>query len=128
MYNLKRTNDDININLFQFSNTITKDDLINFQKDFDLIFSEKKTFFVIFNLLNISSFDMNFFITMLSYIHKNKVLVKEFMKASSIIVTSKFRPILNMALSIKKPFTPNFVTSDLNVAIEFLLKVNHVKN
>ena len=42
MYTLKRTNDDININLFQFSNTITKDDLINFQKDFDLILFPNK--------------------------------------------------------------------------------------
>ena len=128
MYKFKSTNDEINVNLFEFSDKISKDNLKLFQNDFDSIFSKKKPFFVIFNLLNISSFDMTFFITMLTYIHNNKSLVKQYMKASSIIVNDKYSSILNIGLKIKKPLTPNFVTSDLNQGIQFFININEAKN
>lgn len=125
MYKFKSTNDDININLFEFSEDIKKENLVSFQNDFDSIFNKKKPFFVIFNLLNISSFDMKFFITMLTYIHKNKTLVQQYLKASSIIVNDKYRSILNIGLKMKKPITPNFITSDLNQGIQFFINISN---
>ena len=56
-------------------------------------------------------------------IDENKELVKSYLCASSIVVTSRYSTILNLLMKLKKSYSPNYVTSTVNYAIEFLLNI-----
>ncbi len=72
----------------------------------------------------LKSFDISIFMTMTKHIYRNKVAVKEFMKASSIIVSSGIVPLIKLALKFNTPLAPNLISSSIEHGIEFLLGIN----
>ena len=63
--------------------------------------------------------------TMTKHIYRNKVAVKEFMKASSIIVSPGIAPLIKIALKFNTPLAPNLISSSIENGIEFLLSINN---
>ena len=62
-----------------------------------------------------------------SLIDENKILVKSCLGASSIIVSSRYSGLLNMLMKLKKSYSPNYITSTVEYAIEFLLGIHQQK-
>ena len=79
-----------NLNLFEFSNKISKEEFNKFKSDFDNLLKKQDKFLVVFNLLKINSFDINFFLKKMDYIYKNKDLVKMYMSGSTIVISNKY--------------------------------------
>tara|TARA_E500000178_G_C16393869_1_gene475599 strand:+ start:40 stop:432 length:393 start_codon:yes stop_codon:yes gene_type:complete len=116
-----------NLNLFEFSNKISKEEFNKFKSDFDNLLNKQDKFLVVFNLLKIKSFDINFFLKKMDYIYKNKDLVKMYMSGSTIVISNKYLGILKFGLAMKKPLCPNCVTEDLRDGMNFLVKLNDIE-
>jgi len=123
MYKYKYTNDELNLHHFKFEGIIKEEEVIEFKKDFLKILNSKKLFYFIIDISEINSFDLKFFMSMRRCIDENKELVKSYLCASSIVVTSRYSTILNLLMKLKKSYSPNYVTSTVNYAIEFLLNI-----
>ena len=116
-----------NLNLFEFSNKISKEEFNKFKSDFDNLLNKQDKFLVVFNLLKIKIFDINFFLKKMDYIYKNKDLVKMYMSGSTIVISNKYLGILKFGLAMKKPLCPNCVTEDLRDGMNFLVKLNDIE-
>mgnify|MGYP001189245387 FL=1 len=116
-----------NLNLFEFSNKISKEEFNKFKSDFDNLLNKQDKFLVVFNLLKINSFDINFFLKKMDYIYKNKDLVKMYMSGSTIVINNKYLGILKFGLAMKKPLCPNCVTEDLRDGMNFLVKLDDIE-
>ena len=125
MYKKKSLIDPFNIQLFKFSDKVSKEELNIFKNDLNSLFTSKQPFYIIFDMAALKSFDISIFMTMTKHIYKNKVAVKEFMKASSIIVSPGIAPLIKIALKFNTPLAPNLISSSIENGIEFLLSINN---
>lgn len=124
MYKHKFLKEPFHIQLFIFSEKVTKDELNLFRNDLETLLNSHIDFYLIFDLTNLNNFDINLFTAMNKYIYQNEELVKLYMKASSIVIRKTMKPIINFAMNFNKPLVPNLVVSKIEKSIEFLINVN----
>ena len=124
MYKYYTLKDGFNLSLFEFSKKTSNDDFNLFKNDFDKLLKKKDVFVAVFNLLNIESFNINFFYQKMNYIYSNKEEVKKYLKASSIIISKNYIKLIELGFVFKKPITPNYLTSNLESGIQYLLEIN----
>ena len=67
MYNFTYIQKPININIFKFSETINDNEFNLFKNDFDQLVDQGQYFFAIFDLLEIKTYNIRFFMKQLSY-------------------------------------------------------------
>lgn len=127
MYKYYTLKDGFNLRLFEFSEYTSNSDFNLFKNDFDKLLKKKEGFIAIFNLLNIKSFSINFFYQKMNYIYSNEKEVKKYLKASSIIISQNYIKLIELGFIFKKPITPNYLTSNLENGIQYLIE-NHHKN
>lgn len=127
MYQYKYTNDDLNLHHFHFEGSIEEEEVTEFKTNFLSILNKNKLFYFIIDISQINSFNIRFFMSIRSLIDENKILVKSCLGASSIIVSSRYSGILNMLMKLKKSYSPNYITSTVESAIEFLLGIHQQK-
>lgn len=121
MYNFTNIQDPININMFKFSDTINNNEFELYKNNFDQLLNQAKDFYAVFDLLEIKSFNINFFLKQMTYMYSKNNIVKQYLKGSVIVVNKKYESLIKMSLSLKKPITPNYVTSNLEEGIRFLI-------
>ena len=63
----------------------------------------------------------------MNYIYSNEKEVKKYLKASSIIISQNYIKLIELGFIFKKPITPNYLTSNLENGIQYLIE-NHHKN
>ena len=127
MYQYKYTNDDLNLHHFEFEGLIQEREVNEFKETFLKILNKNKLFYFIIDISKIDSFDLRFFMSIRSLIDKNKILVKSWLGGSSIIVSSRYSGILNLLMKLKKSYAPNYITSSIESAIQFLLGIHQQK-
>ena len=127
MYQYKYTNDELNLHHFYFEGLVTNENVTKFKTNFLKILNSNKKFYFIIDISKISSFDLNFFISVRSLIDKNIDLVKSWLNASSIIVSSRYSDLLNLLMKLKKSHAPNYITSTTDSAVKFLVKIHQQK-
>lgn len=123
MYNFTCIQKPININMFKFSDPIDDNEFELYKNDLNTLLDKKIQFYAIFDLLEIKSFNINFFIKQMTYMYSRSHIVEEYLKGSVIVVDKKYGSIINMALSLKKPIAPHFITSNLEDGIKFLVTI-----
>ena len=128
MYKYSKTDDVMNLNLFEFYEDPSEDDFDKFSIDFKSLLDEEKAFLVIFDLKNIKSFNADFFYKFMTTIYENKKKVEKNLHGSSVVINKSFKKILKFCLSIKKPVSPNYVCSSLENSVEFLLGIYNMNN
>ena len=111
----------INIKIFKFSKKIDNNTFIDYENKFNKLLSEGKTFYVIFDLLNIDNFSITFFTQQMYYMYSKSNIIKKYLKASVIVINQSYIPVINFAMAIKKEIVPNLVTSNLEEGVNFLL-------
>lgn len=121
MYQYTYTKDIINLHVFKFKENIPKDEFEKFKIDFKNLLDKRETFYVVFDLLNISNFDIKFFYKKMDYIYSNKEIVKKYLKASSIVIKKFYGDLIKVGLKIKKPLSLNTVVEDMNSGVQFLI-------
>jgi hypothetical protein len=121
MYNFTNIQDPININMFKFSDTINNNEFELYKNNFDQLLNQAKDFYAVFDLLEIKSFNINFFLKQMTYMYSKNNIVKQYLKGSVIVVNKKYESLIKMSLSLKKPITPNYVTSNLEEGVRFLI-------
>jgi len=124
MYKHKFLEEPFHIQLFIFSEKVTKDELNQFRNDLETLLNSHIDFYLVFDLTKLNNFDINLFTAMNKYIYQNEELVKLYMKASSIVIRKTMKPIINLAMNFNKPLVPNLVVSKIEKSIEFLINVN----
>ena len=127
MYNFTNIQDPININMFKFSDTINNNEFELYKNNFDQLLNQAKDFYAVFDLLEIKSFNINFFLKQMTYMYSKNNIVKQYLKGSVIVVNKKYESLIKMSLSLKKPITPNYVTSNLEEGVRFLILLNYIK-
>jgi len=127
MYQYKYTNDDLNLHHFEFKGLIQEKEVNEFKETFLNILKKNKLFYFIIDISKIESFDLRFFMSIRSLIDQNKILVKSWLGGSSIIVSSRYSGILNLLMKLKKSYAPNYITSSIESAIQFLLGIHQQK-
>lgn len=127
MYKYKYTNDDLNLHHFEFEGLIQEREVNEFKETFLKILNKNKLFYFIIDISKIESFDLRFFMSIRSLIDKNKILVKSWLGGSSIIVSSRYSGILTLLMKLKKSYSPNYVTSSIESAIQFLIGIHQQK-
>lgn len=127
MYQYKYTNDDLNLHHFEFEGAIQENEVNEFKETFLNILNKNKLFYFIIDISKIDSFDLKFFMSIRSLIDKNKILVKSWLGGSSIIVSARYSGILNLLMKLKKSYAPNYITSTIESAIQFLLGIHQQK-
>ncbi len=128
MYKYSKTDDVMNLNLFEFFEDPTEEDFEKFSNDFKMLLNAERPFLVIFDLKNIKSFNADFFYKFMTTIYENKKKVEKNLHGSSVVIDKAFRKILKLCLSIKKPVSPNYVCSSLENSVEFLLGIYNMNN
>lgn len=128
MYKYSKTDDVMNLNLFEFYEDPSEDDFNKFSIDFKILLDGERPFLVIFDLKNIKSFNADFFYKFMTTIYENKKKVEKNLHGSSVVIDKAFRKILKLCLSIKKPVSPNYVCSSLENSVEFLLGIYNMNN
>ena len=121
MYNFTCIEKPININMFKFSDTINNNEFELYKNNFDQLLNQAKDFYAVFDLLEIKSFNINFFLKQMTYMYSKNNIVKQYLKGSVIVVNKKYESLIKMSLSLKKPITPNYVTSNLEEGVRFLI-------
>ena len=128
MYKYSKTDDVMNLNLFEFYEDPSEEDFNKFSIDFKILLDGERPFLVIFDLKNIKSFNADFFYKFMTTIYENKKKVEENLHGSSVVINKSFKKILKFCLSIKKPVSPNYVCSSLENSVEFLLGIYNMNN
>ena len=90
MYKYSNSNDDMNLNFFEFYDEPTEVDFENFKNDFQKLVNGNNHFLAIFDLRLISSFNSSFFYKFSGLIYEDKDKVKNVLLGSSIIIKKKF--------------------------------------
>ena len=121
MYNFTSIDDPLNIKMFKFSHDITLDDFNLYKDNLDYLLNQQQPFYAIFDLLEIKSFNMDFFLKQTTYMYSKKKIVGKYLKGSVILVDDIYKMLINITLSIKKPISPNIITSNLEDGIQFLV-------
>ena len=122
MYKFHSIEEEFKLYVFEFSGKNTNNDFNLFKKDFDKLLNNKEFFVSIFNLLNLQSFDISFFFKKSNYIFSKKEEVKKYLKASSIVISKDYIKLIELGLFFKKPITPNYLTTNLENGIQYLLE------
>jgi hypothetical protein len=107
--------------MFKFSDPIDDNEFELYKNDLNSLLDKKKQFYAIFDLLEIKSFNINFFFKQMTYMYSKSHIVEKYLKGCVILVDNQYGSIINMALSLKKPIAPNFITSNLEDGIKFLV-------
>jgi len=121
MLTYKSISNPIDIKIFKFSKKIDNNTFIDYENKFNKLLSEGKTFYVIFDLLNIDNFSITFFTQQMHYMYSKSNIIKKYLKASVIVINQSYIPVINFAMAIKKEIVPNLVTSNLEEGVNFLL-------
>jgi len=124
MYEYKYTYEEISLHVFDFHGSINQDDVNNFKSDFLKILEKRELFYFIVNISNISCFELRYFLSVRNFIHSYTDIVKNHLGASSIIVSSRFSGILNMAMKLKKTIAPYYISSDIESSVQFLINIH----
>ena len=103
MYEFTHITRPFNINIFKFSGDIKDKEFKLYKKDFDNLLNQKNSFYVIFNLLEINKFNINFFIKQMNYMYTKEKVVKKYLKASVILTNGYYKTLIKISLSMKKP-------------------------
>lgn len=129
MYNYSTLKNKLfDIHIFDFSKNTSDNDFSLFKKDFNTLLANKEKFMAVFNIINIESFNINFFYQKMNYIYSNKILVKNYLVASSIVVSEKYLKLIELGFVFKKPITPNFLTSQYSLGLQYLINTSIQKN
>ena len=59
----------------------------------------------------------------MNYIYSNEELVKRYLKASSIVISSSYIKLIELGFVFKKPITPNYITDKLEKGVEYLVQL-----
>ena len=121
MLTYKSISNPIDIKIFKFLKKIDNNTFIDYENKFNKLLSEGKTFYVIFDLLNIDNFSITFFTQQMHYMYSKSNIIKKYLKASVIVINQSYIPVINFAMAIKKEIVPNLVTSNLEEGVNFLL-------
>ncbi len=121
MYNFTSISNPLNINIFKFSEQITIDEFNSYKDNLNFLLNQQNPFYAVFDLLEIKSFNIGFFLKQISYMYSKQDLVKKYLKGSVILVDDSYKTLINVTLAIKKPINPNIVTSNLEDGIQFLI-------
>lgn len=111
----------IDIKIFKFSSNVDNDTFKDYKDKFNELLSNKKTFYVIFDLMKLDNFSLSFFTNQMMYMYSKSKIIKKYLKASVILINESYIPMINFAMKIRKEIVPNLVTSNLEKGIEFLL-------
>lgn len=114
-----------NLNIFKFSGNIESKDFESYKKDLDLILDKKQIFYSFFDILDIKNFNINFLLKQISYIYSKQKSIKMYMKGNIVLVDKSYESVINMTIKLKKPLCPNFVTSNREEGIKFLLLLDN---
>lgn len=128
MYKYSNSNDDMNINFFEFYGEPTEVDFENFKNDFHKLVNGNDLFLAIFDLRLISSFNSSFFYKFSGLIYEDKDKVKNVLLGSSIIIKKKFKNLLKVCMTFVTPIAPNYISSSLEKSVSFLLSIYNDTN
>ena len=123
MYKYKSDCVELNLHLFKFEKKVNSEDLERFKKDFYELIIKKTPFYFIIDLFNIFNFDVSLFMTINSFIQKNKIELKKYLLGSSIIIDSNSIVFINMVMKFIKPMAPNLITSDMKTSVKFIIDI-----
>lgn len=94
-----------------FNKSIESEEDFNlFLKKWILLYDDKKDFKFIFDVSNVSSFQMSYVFTMRKFIKKLKQFPHQYLQQSLIIVSNKYvKYLLSLVFSVQKPVAPVYI-------------------
>lgn len=115
----KFTNLNPNTYIFEFSNSVNNDEINEFKNDFSEILLKKEKFKFIIDFSNLVYFNSSFFYSINKLIDSNETILKEYLIASSTILSSKFKNLLTFFIRMRKQVAPNFISPNISSSINF---------
>ena len=125
MYEVSTEIDPVRIHHYKFSNTIEINDMESYKKHISSEFNDKKKFYAINDMLNVTNFKTNYFkfFSELDQLFKNKEIVKKYVGCTVIVVSKKNKSIFDLIFKFKKTETPHYITTTLEDAVKFIFSL-----
>ena len=113
------------IHHYKFSNIITDEDFKKYKYHILGEFQNNNKFYAIQDVLNVKDFKMNYmkYFMGLDKLFKDKILVRNYVGATVILVNKKNRKIFDLVFKLRKTETPNKIVTSLEEAVTFIFSL-----